>query len=138
MNKITYEWANDDKTVMLCAYTQPDWAWDDFHEAFKVQSEMLDSVSHTQVHILVDVRNSQLMPKGGTLLSGVKKLDGQKHPRQGHTVVVGAKGIVAAMSNMASKLLGEHRQEFHLVDTMEEANALLTRIMEKTQQTKTI
>jgi hypothetical protein len=135
MSKITYEWANDDKTVLLCIYAEPDWTWQDFHEAFKIRNAMLDAVSHPQVHILVDVRKSHLMPKGGTLLSGINKLSGQKHPRQGHTVVVGAKGIVSVMSNLLTKFLGEHRQEFHLVDTMEEANALLSRIMAQ-QQTK--
>ncbi len=134
MEKIVYKWANDEKTVLLCTYAQPDWTWDDFHQAFKTQNEMLDGVSHPTVHIMVDVRKSQLMPKGGSLLSGMRKLSVQKHPRQGHTVIVGAKGVVAAMSNLMTRLMGEHRQELHMVDTMEEADALLTHIMQMDAQ----
>jgi len=137
MDKIVYTWANEEKTILLCTYRQADWTWEDFHYAFQTQNALIESVSHPQVHIVVDVRVSQLIPKGGSMLTGINKLSAQKHPRQGHSVIVGAKGLIASMVNMTAKLLGEHRQEIHMVNTFEEAYALLARIMEQQAQKQT-
>jgi hypothetical protein len=136
MEKIVYSWLDDEKTAILCTYREENWTWDDFYRAFQTQKTMLESVPHTNVHVIVDVRKSHLMPKGGSLLSGIRKLGDQKHPQQGHTIIVGATGMVAAIARMLGKLLGEHRQEVHMVDTMEQAYELLARIKKQPKPSK--
>lgn len=130
MDKIAYEWFNEEKTVLLCTYIAEDWTWEDFHNAFQTQKAMIDSVSHPKVHVIVDTSKTHWLPKGGSLLSGIRKLTDLKHPRQGHTIIVGATGFIAAITNSMMKLLGTHRQEFHLVNTMEEARQLLAQLIE--------
>jgi hypothetical protein len=137
MDKIVYAWFNNEKTALLCTYRDENWTWEDFHHAFEIQKAMIDEVAHPKVHIVVDARKSRLMPKGGSLLSGARKLTDLKHPRQGHTIVVGATGIVATIAGAIGKILGKHRQEFHLVKTMGEANALLAELIGHAQQKKT-
>ena len=126
MDVITYSWFNAEKTVLLCTYGKTEWTWNDFYEAFQIQNEMIDSVSHPKVHIIVDTRASNWLPKGGSLLAGSRKLTSQKHPRQGHTIIVGAKGIIAAVSRVVTNLVGVYQQDVHLVDTMEEAEKLVS------------
>jgi hypothetical protein len=130
MNNISYSWFNEEKTVLLCTYDQGEWTWNDFHEAFLIQNEMIDSVDYPKIHIIVDTRASSWLPRGGSLLSGARKLTSLKHPRQGHTIVVGAQGMVAAVVRTVTKILGAHQQEIHLVDTMEEAESLVSELME--------
>jgi hypothetical protein len=129
MEKITFSWANPEKTILLCTYNTDDWTWTDFYDAMKRQRELLDTVDHAKVHIIVDVRNSRLLPKGGSLVSGSRSLSDQKHPRQGHTVVVGASNLISAIVNVAGKLMGEHRKEMHLAKTMEEAHETIAQLM---------
>jgi hypothetical protein len=125
MDKIVYSWFNEEKTIILCEYLALDWDWNDFHDAFQRQKAMIDSVTYPKVHVIVDTTRSNWLPKGGSLLSGMRKLTDLKHPRQGHTIIVGAKGLLAAVANTITKLMGKHRQEIHLVDTLEEARQLV-------------
>jgi hypothetical protein len=134
VDKIVYTWFNAEKTVLLCTYQDENWTWQDFHDAFQIQKAMIDSVSYPKVHIVVDASKSRLIPKGGSLLSGVRKLTDLKHPRQGHTIIVGAKGMVAAIANAVTKMMGKHRQEVHLVNTMEEARELVSQLTARTPQ----
>jgi hypothetical protein len=127
-DSITYAWFNEEKTILLCTYPDSKWTWDDFFNAFDTQKEMIDAVSTEPVHIIVDTRASHWLPRGGSLLSGINRLTNMKHPRQGHTCVVGAQGLIAAIARVATKLMGEKRSEFHLVETMEEAEALIAQV----------
>lgn len=128
MEGITYTWFNEDKSILLCTYPENEWTWNDFHAAFHVQNEMIDSVSHPKVHVIVDTRTSRWLPKGGSLLSGIRKLTSLKHPRQGHTVIVGAKGMVATIARIVTNMMGEQKQEIHLVDSMEEAEQIIANL----------
>jgi hypothetical protein len=132
MDAITYSWFNEEKTVLLCTYRRAEWTWNDFYEAFQIQNKMIDSVNHSKVHIIVDTRASSWLPKGGSLLSGSRKLTSQKHPRQGHTIIVGAKGIIAAIARSITNLIGVYQQEVHLVDTMEEAEKMVSELIKET------
>jgi hypothetical protein len=131
VDKIVYSWFNDEKTVLLCTYPAEHWTWEDFHNAFHTQKAMIDGVSHPKVHVIVDASKGQWLPKGGSLMSGVRKMTDLKHPRQGHTIVVGAKGLIASIASAVTKLMGAHRQEMHLVNTMQEATDLLSRLTER-------
>lgn len=130
MEKIRYSWFNEEHTVLLCSYNSTDWTWDDFHEAFKTQAEMIDSVDSPEVHVIVDTTSSNWLPKGGSLLSGVHKLTNLKHPRQGHTIIVGAHGIIAAVAKIVTKMMGENRQEVHLINSMDEAEQLVSKLLQ--------
>jgi hypothetical protein len=131
MEHITVEWANESKTLILVTYHTDTWGWDELLESFNQQKQLIDSVAHPKVDILVDVRSSHLLPKGVSLLSGVRRLTSERHPRQGHTVIIGAHGLIAVILKAVEKLLGEYRQEMHVVDTVNEAHLLIARIVEQ-------
>jgi hypothetical protein len=126
MEKVTVAWADDSQKVLVCTY-QGEWTWEDFYEALKRQYRMIESSSapSSTVDILVDVRGSNWMPKGGSLMSGINKVKTQQHPRQGETIIVGAKGMVAAIADVASKVLRSSRKAMHFAKTMEDAQILL-------------
>jgi hypothetical protein len=65
------------------------------------------------------------MPKGGSLLSGMRKFSSEKHPRQGQTIVVGARGMVASIARTVTGLLGSGRQELQFAADMDEAREKL-------------
>jgi hypothetical protein len=125
MEKITVSWLDENKTAILCTYNQDGWSWDDFFKALEQQKTLIESVNHPKVNIVVDVRKSSWMPKGGSLLSGMRKFNSERHPRQGQTIVVGARGMVASIARTVSKLMGPSRLEMHFAATMEEMQNLI-------------
>lgn len=125
MEKITVSWLDENKTAILCTYNQDGWSWEDFFKALVQQKTLIESVNHPKVNIVVDVRKSSWMPKGGSLLSGMRKFSSERHPRQGQTIVVGARGMVASIARTVSKLMGPSRLEMHFANTMEDMYALI-------------
>ena len=118
-------WLDENKTAILCTYNQEGWSWEDFFTALQQQKALIESVSHPKVNIIVDVRKSSWLPKGGSLLSGMRKISSERHPRQGQTIVVGARGMVASIASTLSKMMGSSRIEMHFAPTMEEMQNLL-------------
>jgi hypothetical protein len=128
MKKITVEWANEQHDIILVTYHSDDWQWVDFTHAFEEQKALLDQSEAPIVHVIVDVIKSQLMPKGGSLISASRNLSQDAHPKQGHTIIVGARGVVGLMVDIVGRLLGPHRSKVHTVTTMDAAYNLLAEI----------
>lgn len=119
---VSIDWLDSQQRVVLITYHRDGWSWDDFYRVLKQQYEFIDTVSHP-VDVIVDVRNSHWMPRGGSLLSGIRKAE-NPHPRQGRTIIVGATGMVAAIAQTAMKLLSSNRK-FYFASTMDEAKTIL-------------
>jgi hypothetical protein len=137
MEKITVSWLDENKTTILCTYNQEGWSWDDFFKALEQQKTLIESVDHPKVNIVVDVRKSSWMPKGGSILSGMRKFNAERHPRQGQTIVVGARGMVASIARTVSKLMGSSRLEMHFASTMEDMQNLLKQFETNRQEKAT-
>jgi hypothetical protein len=125
MEKITVTWFDDSHTTILCTYNQEGWTWEDFFKALNQQKTLIESTPTPKVSVVVDVRKSSWMPRGGSLLSGMRKFSNEKHPRQGQTIVVGARGMVASIASTVVKLLRSSKPEMVFAPTMEEAQRLL-------------
>jgi hypothetical protein len=125
MEKITVSWLDENKSAILCTYNQEGWSWEDFFVALHQQKTLIESVDRPKVHIIVDVRKSTWMPKGGSLLTGMRKFNNERHPRQGQTIVVGARGMVASIASTVSKLMGPSRLEMHFAPAMEDVQVML-------------
>jgi len=119
---VTIDWLDSQKRIVLITYHRDGWSWDDFYRALKQQYELVESVPHS-VDVIVDVRNSHWMPRGGSLLSGIRKAE-NPHARQGRTVIVGATGMVAAIAQTATKLISSKRK-FYFASTMDDAKTIL-------------
>jgi hypothetical protein len=128
MEKITVAWFDESKTAILCTYNQDGWTWEDFFVALEQQRALIESVDHPKVNIVVDVRKSTWLPKGGSLLTGMRKFSSERHPRQGQTIVVGARGMVASIASTVSKLMGSSRLEMRFASSMEEVQVMLNHL----------
>jgi hypothetical protein len=128
MEIITTQWANDARNIILNTYNTNQWEWSDLANAFVQQRAMMDQTDSSVVHVIVDVTKSQLMPMGGSLMSAARNLK-ETHPRQGHTVIVGARGLITKVLNIVGNLLGEQRNKLHVVATMGEAYTLLAELI---------
>ncbi|MEO8607992.1 MAG: hypothetical protein ABI690_08930 [Chloroflexota bacterium] len=128
MEKITVSWFDDSKTAILCTYNQEGWTWEDFFVALEQQRALIESVSQPKVDIVVDVRKSTWLPKDGSLLTGMRKFSNERHPHQGQTIVVGARGMVASIASTVSKLMGSSRMEMRFASSMEEVQVMLNHL----------
>jgi hypothetical protein len=136
VDKITIEWASDAKTVILCIYHQDGWTWEDIFVVLDKQRAMIESSPAPVVDVIVDATNSTWLPRGGSLLGGVRKLTSSQHPRQGHTIIVGARGMVAAIVDVLLKIIGSKRVEFHLTKTRDQADKVVAELQASRQQQK--
>jgi hypothetical protein len=127
MAAITFNWANPEKSILLCTYPGPGWTWSDMEKTLEEQHRLVGEVKNP-VYIIVDVRNSNWMPPGGSFLSMAKFLRRQRQPNQRDTVIVGARGFVASIVTSLMRLTKEYFRDFHLVPSMEEAYALIGRL----------
>ncbi|HEX2619077.1 MAG TPA: hypothetical protein VHL11_02990 [Phototrophicaceae bacterium] len=133
---ITIDWLNEEKRVLVATYHRDGWTWEDLYEVFKKQKAMIATVDGI-VDVIVDVRNSSWLPKGGSLTSGIRKLTGEQHPRQGHTIIMGAKGMVAVILNSVMKLVGKYRAAFHFTKTMDESLEIIRELQAYRKKTAT-
>ena len=136
MEKIKLAWVDDTKRVVLCTYPPEEYSWDDLFDALKRQQAMIESSDLPAVDVIVDVQNSSWLPKGGTLLTGIRKLKEFQHRRQGETVIVGARGFVASMAMVASKLIRPGKQGMYFANDMDQAQKLLKQFDERRQTEK--
>ena len=126
--KITIEWANPDKNLILVTYHHPGWTWQDVELVFREQHRLIESVTSPRVDIMVNVTNSSWLPSGRPLLSVIKIMSNFMHPRQGCTVVVGAKGFLKALASSMMKLRSMSARDFHFEDTQQQGNKVLEEI----------
>ncbi len=126
--KITIEWANPERNLIRVIYKQRGWTWRELEAIFKQQFALIETVTHPRVDILIEVGASNWLPTGIPLLSVVKNVAQYIHPRQGCTVIVGARGFLKALSDSIMRLRSMTYRNFHFVDTLPQAQALLDEV----------
>ncbi len=127
-------WFNPEHTVLLVTYNEDHWTWEDIFAALKEQYAMIESVPHSKVDVIVDVRKSNWLPRGGSLLTPIRKFMGELHPRQGKTLFVGAHGMVASILGVLGTMMGPKRSELIFVKTMDDVPPRLAQIAAQRQQ----
>ncbi len=125
---VSTQWDNEEKTVIRYVY-EGRWTWDEYYPAHQEAREMTKSVEHI-VHVIVDVRNSTLLPKGA-LTHSRSALD-NKPANEGITVIVGANFFIQVMANAARRIDPEPCKRYRFGSTIEEAHALLAKQEEQT------
>src|SRR5688572_11065659 len=103
MKLITRQWFNEEKTIILLTYTADGWSWEEVSEAVRQTNVMIETVSHL-VDVIVDVNNTQLLPKEGTAFKAIEDALAIRHYRQRHTVVVGMRGMIAMLSKLVGRI----------------------------------
>ncbi len=118
---VSTQWDNEEKTVIRYVY-EGKWTWDEYYPEHQKAREMTKSVEHT-VHVLVDVRNGALLPKGA--LTHSRSALTNKPENEGITIIVGANLFIQVMANAVRRIYPEPFKQYRFVSTIEEAYALL-------------
>jgi hypothetical protein len=106
-------WDNPQKTILRCDFGET-WTLEEYHVAIDDMHGMVTSVPH-RVHIISDFSRSRTSPTG--LLSAGPHIESRKPINMGLNVIIGAKGFIKSMLNVAQRL--------HLTDTrIELANSV--------------
>lgn len=132
---ITIDWLDESKQTILVVYKRDGWTWEDLYKILDIQRSMIESVEGI-VDVVVDGSNSYFLPKGGSLTGAMRKITSGSHPRQGHTIFVGAKGMLWSIANALLRLMGAARQKFHFENTVGEAETLLVDIRQRRAKTE--
>ena len=134
MDKISVSWANDQKNILMCVYNEDGWTWDDIYKALEQQRVMIESVSTPVVDVIVDATNSSWLPRGGSLVASIRKLNKVQHPRQGNTIIVGAHGMIAVIADTMVRIIGTQGSEFQFAKTIDEAYTMIKSVQARRSQ----
>lgn len=124
MNNITISWLDDRKTAILATFPPEGWTWQDMLQALKQQYALIESVDTPVVDVLVDVSNSNFMPKVQSLLDVIRNVIRDRHPRQGKLIIVGANTFILNVGKIASRL-GKGQLQITFAASRQEAHRLL-------------
>ncbi|MCI0712445.1 MAG: hypothetical protein L0154_19980 [Chloroflexi bacterium] len=119
---VTVDWLDQDKQTVIVTYQRDGWTWSDYQNSLDKQFELIDSVEYP-VDIVVMVNNTHLLPKGGSLITAIRRINAA-HERQRNTVIVGASGPLTIFARNMLKIMPNQRK-FFFADTLDEAKQLL-------------
>lgn len=95
------------------------WTWDEFYRAMRIMHGQMDKSSHEKIQFIVDMRNGQTLPQN--VLSRMREISNQHHPKSDKMVVIGAGDFPKLLFGIMEKLLPERMNHVSLVETIEEA-----------------
>lgn len=110
-------------TCMIHIVVTGRWTWNDFYVAMDELHQQLDVSEHETVNLILDIRDSNYLPQ--YLLSNMRQVSFQRHPKSGMMIVVGADRFPRMMFETMRMLLPEQMQSIHLLDTIDEAYKLI-------------
>lgn len=120
---IVVQWDNPEQTIIRFAYSGQ-WTFGDLFDAMQESRALMDTVDH-QVHGIIDMQDSKLMPNGALSLG--RNVTMRKHPNQGKSIIVGASGFARTLYDVYRKVYRTTFDEsaFAFATSLEEARQLL-------------
>jgi hypothetical protein len=131
---ITVRWDNDAKTIIYYIFDSA-WTWDEFNTIYKDVYAMLDTVEH-KVHAIVDLRTSRLLPRD--TLTEMRRLTYEQHKNGGITIFITANALARTFYSILSNVYRRAREIFRLVNTPEEAYAVIAEYESQHKQASTL
>jgi hypothetical protein len=127
---ITIAWDDpDDKTTLL--YTiKGRWTWEEFYAAIYEGRGLMDSISKSPIHSIVDISQGRLFPSNA--LSHFARMSTTRHPKAGLMVMVGMGSFVKALMNMLSRYRKGSTSLIRVAENLDEARRLLAEYDETT------
>ncbi|MFW5771689.1 MAG: hypothetical protein ACOCZH_00090 [Phototrophicaceae bacterium] len=114
-------WDDPDHRILRQIFPQH-WTLDEYRHLVERTNKLLMGLDHT-VHIIVDGRESERAPSN--ILSIARYVDSRIAPNQGTVVVLGADDFVRTVIEAAKRIAPRATADVYLVDTLEEAHAVL-------------
>lgn len=120
---ITLVWEDDEKTILRHIY-DGQWTTADLYRAIDESRRLLLEVKHP-VDLIIDMRTSADPPSG--VLPAYQHADRQKPDNQRLVVMVQTGKVMQTINRVTGKVAPKTAQNRVLVDTMEEAFALIAK-----------
>ena len=123
---IEVTWENEAKTIIQYIYDGR-WTLKDFDEARAQAAKLEETVTH-RVDVIIDVRNSSLVPTGAISRGKqVMTTTPSSHPNEAMAIIVGAGPLVRSIYDVVSKVYPEivRRRGFRFARSMEEAHGII-------------
>jgi hypothetical protein len=123
---IEVTWENENKTIIQYVYDGR-WTLREFDDARTQAAKLEETVTH-RVDVIVDVRNSSLVPTGAISRGKqVMTTNQSSHPNEATAVIVGAGPLVRSIYDVVSKVYPDvvKRRGFRFARTMDEARAII-------------
>jgi hypothetical protein len=118
---IAVRWDNNERTIIRYTYTAR-WTWDELYTALAEQAALQASVTH-EVAILVDARNTNIVPEG--FIAQVKRVAERMPPHTGLRIIVSGNPFIKSLFLLVSKLFPHMIGDMLFVATIEGAYSLL-------------
>jgi hypothetical protein len=99
------------------------WTWDEFYSARTTMHAMIEASTHTTIDYILDMTHAPLLPTN--VLSHIRNMERQRHPKTRHLVVVGANRFITTMFDLMNKMLPSGIQNVSMVRTLDDAVRLL-------------
>ena len=121
-------WDNDDKTILRQVY-DGQWTVDDFNEAVVRNVEIQATVSHP-VDVITDLRHSTTQTR--IMIAAVARhMERHVPPNQRLVIMVGADAFLKIIARISRTLAPRTAKNAHMVDTIEEAYAIIRQTAEE-------
>jgi len=131
---ITVRWDNNAKTIIYYHFDSA-WTWDEFNAVYKDVYAMLDTVQH-KVHAIVDLRTSRLLPRD--TLTEMRRLTYEQHENGGITIFITDNALARTFYSILSNVYRRAREIFRLVNSPEEAYAVIAEYESQHKQESTL
>lgn len=118
---VTVQWENESHTLIRYVYSGA-WTWEEMYAAVEQVNAMLDTVDY-KVFFITDMAGVTKNPPG--MISHIRNAMQLRHPNSGSTVVITQNTFLVALYNILSSVLNSLRDDFRLVHTHEEAEAVI-------------
>jgi len=121
---ITPRWDNDEKTTIHLKF-EGEWTWDEMSEARRQGRVMMDSVPHSSIDFIIDLRATDWSPLNP--LRNLRRFIGELCPKTGVTVIVGMGPLLGSMLSIFGtvyKVLAR-QLNYTTADTLDEARAII-------------
>src|SRR5690349_6667199 len=120
---IKFEWANSERIVMYCFIEHP-WTWKEYQKIVDVMSADVGSVEHP-VATVVDVSHMKTIPKDGSVMQNLQRVESVLPSNIFASVVVGAPYIVVTFMNVLTEIKPRAKRITMFANSMEEAHKML-------------
>ena len=120
---IHISWKDEEKTILFIQFLD-EWTWDDYKLALEDARLMVENIDHHFVQ-LIDMRQSKVV---STTSASPHILQGRRKTFSEHvgiTVILGAETKIKVILDAFEKNLGKAYPKRYLVETMDEAMAVL-------------
>ena len=115
---IQVAWNTPDTNIILFSIDDK-WTWDDFYGAIRGAHEMMDASAYEHIDFILDMQNGETLPSN--ILSRMKSVSQNRHPKSRDMVVVGAGRFPEVMFRMITKIVPDRVQHIQLVSDFDEA-----------------